>query len=982
MMYQLAREKSADLLLISEQWVESDSPNWFPDELGTAAIWIVNPRKVLVQEKGSGRGFVWIKTNGVTFISVYLTPNESRQDFLSKVNSLEDAVRDMTGDIVIAGDFNASAVEWGMPETDARGEDILDLSARLNLAVLNVGNTTTFRRPGYRQTIPDISLSTEDLAARIINWQVLEDFSASDHQYILFEVHDESRQTRRHEARRCFGWNIKRLNREILVNTLRRGETAILGKAIRQGDSDDAEDLVREITTLLEKACNKAMPKRQTRERRPPAYWWNAEIARLRSASLTTRRRATRARTRTDADELMAEHKQAKKSLRLAVRRSKRACEIALCNEVDNDPWGLGYKIVTKRIGALSASGVMNEEDVKQIVDGLFPTHPEREVANDLEEDGEEAIPEFTKEELFTAVDSLKNGKAPGPDGIPTEILKIAAHECSELILCMYNTCARAGVFSKLWKRARLVLISKGKGDPTLPNYWRPLGLLDTAGKNYEKMLQPRILRAVEFAGDLSPRQYGFRRGKSTIDAISSIVRVIENAQTGNHYSRKITLLVTLDVKNAFNSARWSDFMDGLRNFLVPKYLRRIISSYLSDRVIFYETAQGTRLRKVTAGAVQGSVLGPDLWNIMYDQVLRLPMPEDTFTVGYADDLALVITAKDVRIAEKKLNQAMKGINYWMEEHGLKLAAAKTEIVLFTRKHIETIIPIRIGEDRVETKNNLKYLGVLLDTKLTFMSQILRSTEKAARLTTALSRLMRNTRGPKTSKRRLLMSVTHSIILYGAEVWADSIRKVTYAAKLTSVQRQGALRISCAYRTVSLEAALVIAGVIPIDLLALERQYIYKNKEREGIDRAKISSRQNSLSKWQNRWTDYSESRWTKRLIGEISPWITRGHGDITYFLTQFLSGHGLFCSYLFRIKKMGSGECVYCPGKEDTAEHTFFECDRWAGKKFELETNIGLITPDNVISLMLRNDEVWSAISEYVEYILRTKKPDIEGIG
>ena len=68
-------------------------------------------------------------------------------------------------------------------------------------------------------------------------------------------------------------------------------------------------------------------------------------------------------------------------------------------------------------------------------------------------------------------------------------------------------------------------------------------------------------------------------------------------------------LLVTLDVKNAINSARWSDFMDGLKNFQVTKYLRRIISGYLRDREIIYETAQGIRLRRVTAGAVQGSVL-------------------------------------------------------------------------------------------------------------------------------------------------------------------------------------------------------------------------------------------------------------------------------------------------------------------------------------------------------------------------------------
>lgn len=68
---------------------------------------------------------------------------------MSKINSLEYAIRNMTGDIVIASDFIASAIEWGMFEMDARGDDIFDLSTRLDLSVLNIGNTKTFRRSGY-----------------------------------------------------------------------------------------------------------------------------------------------------------------------------------------------------------------------------------------------------------------------------------------------------------------------------------------------------------------------------------------------------------------------------------------------------------------------------------------------------------------------------------------------------------------------------------------------------------------------------------------------------------------------------------------------------------------------------------------------------------------------------------------------------------------------------------------------------------------
>ena len=140
-------------------------------------------------------------------------------------------------------------------------------------------------------------------------------------------------------------------------------------------------------------------------------------------------------------------------------------------------------------------------------------------------------------------------------------------------------------------------------------------------------------------------------------------------------------LLVTHDVKNAFNSARWRDFIEKLRNFRVPKYLQMIISSYLSDPVIVYETAQGMKWRKITTGAVQRLGLGTDLWNIMFNQVLKIPMPEEIFTVRYKDDLVLLITLKDVKIDDENLNQAMQGVNYWMEGKCLMLVTAKTEIV-------------------------------------------------------------------------------------------------------------------------------------------------------------------------------------------------------------------------------------------------------------------------------------------------------------
>ena len=93
--------------------------------------------------------------------------------------------------------------------------------------------------------------------------------------------------------------------------------------------------------------------------------------------------------------------------------------------------------------------------------------------------------------------------------------------------------------------------------------------------------------------------------------------------------------------------------------------------------------------------------------------------------IGYADNIALVIIARNVQQAQNSLSVCILNTSIWMEEHGLSLATAKTEIVIFTRKQIDTVIPIRIDEDTViETKSFVNYLGIILDTKLNYWEYI------------------------------------------------------------------------------------------------------------------------------------------------------------------------------------------------------------------------------------------------------------------
>ena len=136
-----------------------------------------------------------------------------------------------------------------------------------------------------------------------------------------------------------------------------------------------------------------------------------------------------------------------------------------------------------------------------------------------------------------------------------------------------------------------------------------------------------------------------------------------------------------------------------------------------------------------------------------------------------------------------------------MNEYGLQLATQKTEIVVLTKKRIETLFPMTVLCEEIMTKEAVKCLRITLDTKFTFSSHTKAASAKAARVTTELSGLMSNMSGARQSKRRLLMLTVHLILLYGAEVLANALKFEFYRLGIAAVKRTHALRIACFYRT-------------------------------------------------------------------------------------------------------------------------------------------------------------------------------------
>ena len=363
----------------------------------------------------------------------------------------------------------------------------------------------------------------------------------------------------------------------------------------------------------------------------------------------------------------------------------------------------------------------------------------------------------------------------------------------------------------------------------------------------------------------LSENQFGFRRGRSTVDAIKAVVDIATEARRVTGKCKGFCTLINIDIRNAFNTARWNICIDAMVRKKVPDYLLRMIDDYLSDRWVIYEGDRWSLKEEMTCGAPQGSRVGPLVWNVMYDDFLRMYLPAGTSIIGFADDALVVCAADNVGNLELRINDSLWRAKRWLDSRGLKMAPEKTEALLVTDRRSFQYPKIALGEHEIEWKKSIKYLGVQLDQRLSFGEHLQIATTKAIQCGAALTRHMANIGGPREAKRRLVASMVNSKLLYAAPIWTSALNNHAILNKLFSAQRGVVMRIVSAYQTVSTSAVLVLASVPPIDLLAEERKETFQLRKEltcltnlQQITRAKEAIRKDGrhrlIEKWQTRW--------------------------------------------------------------------------------------------------------------------------------
>ena len=790
----------------------------------------------------------------ITAVSYYFEPEQPIEPYL---NHLERICRERGYiKILIGGDANAKSAWWGSMTTDRRGEEMTGALDQLGLQVLNEGNIPTFdtvRGANRLTSYIDVTACTDDLLKHVEAWRIDESATSSDHNTIILKIKlRKSRGTIISRSTRIY--NTKKADwtkfREKLLITLEQNyitDTKI--KLIN--NKTDIDRIVEKYIKIINTVCEETIPKKKNKEKFN-LPWWNEELAALKHRVVTLKRRI-RCAAPVRRPKVVGEYLEAKEEYQEKEKKAQLVSWKSFCERQDREGvWEGIYRVIGRTAKReqdvlLKKDGKAQgpEDSASMLAEVFFPDDdPSRDGAEHRRirglaegiNDGEKSEcldPPFTTHEMLTTVNSFNPKKAPGPDGLGADICQQVIAICPDIYLEIANKCLELGHFPKIWKMAAVVVLRKpGKSDYADPKSYRPIGLLPVMGKILEKLLITRIRWHI--LPGLSNRQYGFMPQKCTEDSLYDLMKHINNKLL----LKKLVLIVSLDIEGAFDSAWWPAIKTRLSEESCPVNLRKVIDSYLQDRMVTVRYAGAEYTKSTTKGCVQGSIGGPTLWNLLLDPLLHGLEHRQIYCQAFADDVVLVFDGGTGLEVSLQANAALAYVQEWGTTNKLKFAPHKTQAMVVTRKLKYDTPRLTMGGIGVDFSREIKILGLVIDDKLTFNSHLSKLSVKVSNIFKQLSRAARTSWGLQPEVLKLIYTaVVEPMVLYAAGAWAKATKKLGARKRLEALQRGFAQKIVRAHRTVSLNASLVLAGLLPLDLRVQETAALYEIK-REGSDMA------------------------------------------------------------------------------------------------------------------------------------------------
>ena len=413
-------------------------------------------------------------------------------------------------------------------------------------------------------------------------------------------------------------------------------------------------------------------------------------------------------------------------------------------------------------------SSVFTQENLSSIPDLGVSPHP---AASDITVavDGVRAL-----------LDRLSPHKASGPDQISSRFLKTMSAVLAPALTIIFQASLDQVQIPDDWKRAYVTPIFK-KGDKARACNYRPVSLTSVSCKVLEHIIHSQIINHLDTHGVLADQQHGFRKNRS---CESQLIATVHDLAKGLDQRQQIDA-IALDFSKAFDKVPHQRLAAKLKYHGVRGKTLRWIECFLSGRTqqVVVEGDQSAPA-PVTSGVPQGTVLGPLLFLVYIND---LPQRVTATSRLFADDCLIYRNINNTADSDA-LQKDLDSLQDWEQRWQMSFNPDKCETIRITNKTSTTTKGYSIHGKELKTTNNIKYLGLNIDNKLSWEKHVKSTTAKASN---TLAFLRRNISCcPRSIRLTAYKTLIRPQLEYAATVWDNSVKARSSAVE--AIQRRAA----------------------------------------------------------------------------------------------------------------------------------------------------------------------------------------------